>query len=298
MGDLCIKATLQAGRLEVAVATTSELCRAAQAAHGLAATSAIALGRLLTAAELVALTAKRRGTTSLQVLSRSRVKQIFADVTHEGHGRGFVRNPDLAFPLLAGEQANGRRMIGLAVMPGKLSVVRSNGDGQYTQSTTELVSGEVDADVEHFLEKSDQIPTALTADVLIGAGERVETAGGVLIQGLPGADLVRLEQLRQILSGAGFADRLRANAADPLMLLRAIAPDARVVEEPAGIQWKCRCSRARVLEALKMLSPQELAEMVDEGEEVSVGCDLCGATYMVAASDIEQVFLSGIKAQG
>jgi molecular chaperone Hsp33 len=297
VADACIKAVIRAAQLEITVADTTDLCRNAQAAHSLAATSIIALGRLLTAASLVALTAKRRGTTSLQVLTRSRLRQIFADVTHDGHGRGFVKRTDLAFPVMSGEQANGRRNIALAVLPGKLSVVRSSGDGRYTQSTTDLVSGEVDADVDHFLEQSDQIPTALACDILM-TEDLVETAGGALIQGLPGGDGERLARLRSTLREEGFADKLRLHAGDPVALLRAIAPDATVIEAPAAIQWKCKCSKPRVLAALKMLSPQDLAELVAKGDDVRVGCDLCGASYEVSASDIEQVFLSGIKSQG
>jgi molecular chaperone Hsp33 len=294
--DACVKGHVRTAGLEIAVATTTHLARDAQKAHKLAATSTIALGRLLTAATLIAQTSKRKGSTSLQIVSRARMKQVFADVTHDGHARGMVKNANLSFPFTP-EEAAGRRPIGAALMPGKLSVVRSGEDGAFTQSTTDLVSGEVDVDVEYFLEKSDQIPTALAADVLIGERSIIALAGGALIQGLPGADLLRLDEIKTRLRGEGFADLLRTMDADPERMLKEIAPDAKIIEPPAPLAWKCRCSRARVLDALRMLNPQELAEMVDKGEDIDVGCDLCGAQYSIPHADVEQVFFSTIKAQ-
>jgi molecular chaperone Hsp33 len=298
VADVCLKAAIRTARLEIAVATTSALCQNAQSAHKLAATSAIALGRLLTAATLIALTSKRKGGTSLQILTKSRLRELFADVTHEGDARGFVKNADLSFPLMSGEVQSGRRTISLGLLPGKLSVVRASDNHQFRQSTTDLVSGEIDVDVEHFVEQSDQIPTALACDILIGNADRVSLAGGVLVQGLPGADLDRLHSIRDALRNEGLADKLHAAAGDAHTLLASIARDAIVVEAPSPIAWKCRCSKTRVTEAIKMLSATEIAEMVSTREDVKVGCDLCATTYVISAAEIEGIFTSSIKAQG
>jgi molecular chaperone Hsp33 len=298
MADVCLKAAIRSARLEIAVATTTELCKNAQAAHRLATTSIIALGRLLTAATLIALTSKRRGSTSLQILTKSRLRELFADVSHEGHVRGFVKNAELSFPLMSGEVKSGRRTISLGLLPGKLSVVRAADTHQYTQSTTDLVSGEVDVDVEHFIEKSDQIPNALACDVLVGEMDAVALAGGVLVQGLPGADLERIQSIRSALRNDGLADRLHASKGDANALLASIARDAVVVEAPAPILWKCRCSRARVVEAIRMMSPTDLADMISKNEDVKVACDLCANTYVIPAAEVALIFTSSIKAQG
>jgi molecular chaperone Hsp33 len=300
LGDVLIQAALRAPKLELAVAITSDICREAQRAHHLATTSVIALGRLLTAALLIERTSKRRGTTSLQVLTNSRIKQIYGDVTYDGHARGFVKNADLSFPVMEGEKHAGRRAISLAVLPGKLSVVRAAESGQFRQSTVELVTGEIDDDVEHFLEHSDQIPTALACEVLMATDEHVELAGGVLVQALPGADLQRLAAIKKRLKdeGDGLAELLRTAKADAHAVMRAIAPDAELVETPLAVAWKCRCSKARVIGALKMLRPEDLAEMLTSVEPIAVSCDLCAATYMVEPTEIEEIFRAMVKAEG
>lgn len=296
MGDVCIKSVIRDAGLEVSVAISTELARGAQQAHQLQGTPLIALGRLLTSTVLVALNSKKKGTTSLQLVSRGRIRQVFADVTSEGDVRGFVRTSS-ALPL--GPMASGpRRSIGFALLPGKLSAIRSIADGSFTQSAVDLVHGEIDLDIGYFLEQSDQIPTAMSADVLVPEQSAIEVAGGFFAQALPGGDLDRLHRIREAISGRRTADLLLEHPDHAEDLLRSVAPDAVIVEHPAHFRWKCRCSYARVLDAVRMLGPKDLAEMVDEAEDVQVGCDLCSAKYTIPKRDLEQVFFSTIKAQG
>ena len=138
MGDVCLKASAVDAHLEVTVAITTEVCRAAQAAHGLQTTATIGLGRLLTATGLVSVTSKRPGTTSFQVMSRSRAKQLYADATDEGHVRGFSKAPALEHPIVPQKARSGRLSIAAVVLPGQVSVVRSNERGEYGQSATPL----------------------------------------------------------------------------------------------------------------------------------------------------------------
>lgn len=297
MVDVFLSATHRTAGLEVALAISSGLCRDAQRAHKLAPTSAIALGRLLTATALVELSSKRNGSTSFQIITQARMHNLYADLTHEGNGRGFARGRDLAFPALGAEK-DGRRSVAPALFPGKLHVVRATDDGKYTHSTTELATGEVDTDVEHFLQQSDQVATALACDVLVDGDGHVERAGGIMIQCLPGGDEARLGALREVVHERAWARRLAEHESDPAGLLRELVPDAVLVGEPRSIQWKCRCSRQRAIDSLRMLSPQELAEMTSDEKPTAVDCDLCGTSYSVEPAEVLAVFTNMIKAQG
>lgn len=298
MGDLCIQAAIKSARLEVAVATTTHTCRDGKKAHGLAATPSIALGRLLTAAGLVALTSKRRGSTSLQVITPSRLKQVFVDATHTGNLRGFVRNTSLNLPLVSSEQQRGRRELAVALIPGKLHVVRAEGGGGFHQGTVNLFAGEIDLDVEYFFEKSDQIPSALACEVLLDDADRIDVAAGVLVQAQPGGDLERLAKIREELHAPSFVEAVRTNADDATALLAAVLPEAVLVERPRVLQWKCRCSKERVLAALSMLHPSELMSMAQETEPARITCDLCSQQYILETSELERLFLGTVKAQG
>ncbi len=248
----------------------------------------------MTAVALVGMTSKRPGLTSFQVLSKSRIGQIYADVlNNQGHLRGKVREPQLSFPLLKGEQLSGRRSVQAAVYPGDLSVVRSSANGEYGQSSVHLVSGEIDADVEHFLTTSDQIPTFVATDILLDESGRVAAAGGILVQALPDGDRAVLEQLRALKETlpAILAHHTQADA-----VLSTCAPTARP-GAPLPLRWQCRCSAERVKNSLRLFPITDLVEMLSEAQPIQIHCDFCAQSYQISQNELRAIFEELIKAQ-
>ena len=294
--DVCLKAFHPSARLEIMVATTTATCRDAQAAHELAPTSAVALGRLITGAGLLGLHHKLPGSLSLQVLSQSRIKMMYADSTHEGHVRGYVKEPQLAFPLSRAERDSGRRSIGAAVAPGKLSLVRIDAQGRYSQSATPLVSGEIDADIAHFIARSDQVDNAMACEVHLDDNGTVHHAAGVMIQALPDGNRAHLALMRERLA-EGLLTRLVREGTDAPQMLTAIDAEAAIVESPAELRWQCRCSQDRVRRSLSLFEIKELMELIEIGEPVSVRCDMCTKNYLVSIDEVREVLERLIKAQ-
>lgn len=296
MADLYLQGT-SGTRLEFAAAITTKTCRDAQAAHSLAPTSAAAMGRLLTSAALVALSDEQKATTSFQIITRRPLKQLYVDCTYEGHLRGFTKNPHLAFPLLAGEQQDRHRTLAPALYPGKLSVVRSRSTGEYTQSATELSRGEIDLDVEHFLQTSDQVPTVLRAETLVDIEGKVALAGGVFVQALPDGDKERLEAIRESLTTARLIDLLTTHA-HPADLLKAIEESVVPIDPPQPVRWQCRCTAQRVRASLRIFGVKDLVDMINSNEPTTVDCDLCGKSYSVSPEEIRAAFEELVTAEG
>ena len=293
MGDVCLRATHKEARLEIAVALTTERVREAQRVHRLAATSTVALGRLLTGATLLAVTGKKEGSTSVQILSKSRIGSLYADCTHEGAARGMTKAPHLAFPLTATERESSRRTLAPAIYPGQISVIRSLASGVYAQSATPLITGEIDQDLESYLSRSDQIPTLLVCDVVLDPTR----AAGLFIQAMPDGDRELLAEYGRRWCDGGLG-RALAGVTSAEDLLARIAPEAEQVEAPIPLRYECRCSRERVLSSLKLFSVTDLAEMISEAKSVEVGCDLCGKKYQVEPADLRRAFEELIKAEG
>lgn len=293
--QVCVRAATPS-RLEVAVAVTTEATQTAQNVHGLEATSAIALGRLLTSAGLMAATSKVEGKTSLQILSRGRIGQLFVDVTDAGDLRGLVKNPNLAFPCTRSERIDGRRSVGPAVHPGEISAVRRRPTGEYFQSMTPLTTGEVDADIEAFLERSDQVPTVLVADTLVDRDGRVVRSGGVLVQALPDGDRTQLREIGRHLADGRFA-QLLAGATTMDDLLRSAVPDAERADADQPLRWHCPCSRERAENALRLLGQPELARMVVEAEPVVIDCDFCRSRYELTPDDLAELLAQSTTAR-
>ena len=296
MADVCIRAYQASTKLEFMVAVTGQACRDAQIAHELAPTSAVAFGRLLTCAGMLAAHHRLPGSLSLQVISQSRMKMMYADCTHEGKLRGYVKDPSLAFPLGDAERASGRRQVGPAVAPGKLSMVRIDEDGRYTQSAVPLMTGEIDADIEHFIEQSDQITNLVVCDVLLDDDGAITKAAGVMVQALPDGDRDQLAVLRQRLAAGRFAQLVRDHD-DAQSILSVLDADAAPVEAPIPMRWQCRCSYERVRRSLSLFNIADLMELIEADEPVSVRCDMCTKNYMVPVDEVRETLERMIKAQ-
>lgn len=279
------------------LALTTDVCRAAQQAHSLGSTSCIALGRLLTSAALTGLALPRRGDTSLQVVCNGRLHQIFADVNESGDLRGYVRQTTMNMPPLPGESPSGRRAIAAAIGDGLISVIRINGSGGYGQSSTPLVAGEVDIDVQHFLENSDQVPTVLSCEVLLNDSGEVAHAGGLFIQALPQADMEVFERLRAQISDGAFRQRLLESSSNGLGILKSLVPECEQVENPLPLRWQCRCSAEKVRSALRLLDPVQLAEMVENKETAEVACDFCSRTFHVVPDTIAEIYQDTLRSK-
>jgi molecular chaperone Hsp33 len=284
--------------LTVGVAVTTRACREAQRLQALGPTSVVALGRLLTTTALTGFVPDRPGGVSLQMISNGRLRQIFADVTDTGALRGYIKPPDLAMPPLTDKQRLGRRTLAHAFGEGVLSVIRVGDDEPFVQSSTDLVSGEIDTDVQHFLRVSDQIDSAVAADVLLADDDTVRLAGGFVAQAMPGSASTSIASIAEALAGDAFAERLAAAGDDPQTLFASVFPNAVLTDPPVPIGWRCRCSYDRVLASLTMLGPSELADMVSREETAVVTCDFCLKQYRVSPEDVRAVYDDTIKGQG
>jgi molecular chaperone Hsp33 len=295
--DAYLGALIRPAQLTVGVAVTTETCRAAQLAQKLSSTSAVALGRLLTAAALTSNTKPQPVPLSLQIVGSGRLGQIFADITESGDLRGYVKNTSLAFPVGKDGSVRGRRLVAPGVGTGTLAVMRLGDGASYAHSTTDVVSGDVDRDVEHYLVVSEQVPTVLVCDVVLDEKNRVVHAGGAIVQALPGGDLERLQQLAAALHDGAFIAALEVTKDDAARLVSTVTPDAAVLAPARPLRWQCRCSPERVKGALTTLETLELAEMIQKGETTEVNCHFCGKDYVIGAEELREVYEARIRHQ-
>lgn len=62
-----------------------------------------------------------------------------------------------------------------------------------------------------------------------------------------------------------------------------------------GPRFACRCSRQRVGAMLRNLGAQELQSILDEREQIEVGCEFCGQQYHFDAVDAAQLLAGGAQ---
>ncbi|NEO31983.1 MAG: Hsp33 family molecular chaperone HslO [Symploca sp. SIO3C6] len=290
MADQLIRATAAEGGIRAVGVITTRLTQEARRRHNLSYVATAALGRTMSSGLLLASSMKREGSrVNIRVKGNGPLGGILIDAGLDGTVRGYVENPGVELP----PNEQGKLDVSGAVgSEGYLYVVRDVGYGYPYSSTVELVSGEIGADVTHYLATSEQTPSALVVGVFVGA-DGVTAAGGLLIQVMPKA--ARDEQLVATLESriaklSGFTPLLQAGKTLPEMLEQLLGDMGLVIlPEVQMLHFYCGCSFDRVLGALKLLGEVELQDMIEKDHGAEVTCEFCGDVYHASSEELAQL---------
>lgn len=280
MADQLIRATAADGGIRVVGVTTTRLVEVARERHDLSYVATAALGRTMTAGLLLASSMKQpQSRVNIRVKGSGPLGGLLVDAGLDGTVRGYVEKPQVELP----PSENGKLDVGAAIgKEGYLYVVRDIGYGYPYSSTVELVSGEIGDDLTHYLATSEQTPSALVLGVFVGA-EGVEVAGGLLLQVLPKAarDEALISLLEERLGSlSGFTPLLRAGKSLP-QIFEELVGDVGLEMLPGSqiVQFSCKCTRDRMLGALKLLGVDELKDMIAVDNGAEAVCHFCNEKY-------------------
>lgn len=244
--------------------------------------AAAALGRAEAAAILLLrLAVKNPSRLVLEIVGDGPLRSVLAEVDAAGNLRGTVGEARVDLPAGPG----GKLAVGAAVGKGRLRVTReSAGDVRYS-SQVELVSGEIGLDVAHFLEQSEQTPSA----VLVGVLTRptgVTAAGGMIVELMPGAPEETVARLEGNLAALPSVSRLLEEGGTGALLDAVLAGLDREIVDERTLRHTCRCSRARIHVHLARISPEDRAELRAGDDVLEAACVFCGNRYRFTDDDL------------
>ena len=245
MSDQLIRAISQDGLIKVSAVSTRDLTERARQIHKTLPAATAALGRLLAAASMMGNALKEEAASlTLQIKGGGPLGTLLAVSDHEGCVRGTVDNPAVDIPL----REDGKLDVGAAVgNQGTLTVIRDLRMKEPYVGSVGLLWGEIAEDIALYFVESEQIPTACGLGVLVDRDQSVLSAGGYLVQLLPGAEEETAERLEASLRAAGPVTELLKADPDPEALLRAALPGlALEVLEKRPIAYRCEIGRAHV----------------------------------------------------
>ena len=269
---------------------STETAREAQRLQGSSAVAAGALGRGLTAAAMLASTLKEADSSvTLTVDGDGPLKKIVCVAGPDAGAdtpalavRGYVQNHTVQFPL-----KDGKLDIGGAVgSQGRLSVVKDLRLKRPYIGQVNLISGEIAADLAYYYVQSEQTPSLVSLGV-IASDVDVASAGGVLLQAMPGCSDSVIDQLelRSPIFGE-IASELQHEPPDALLdaWFRGLEPQRL---EARGLRYACNCSKTRMERALIALGPEELKRMIaDDVEGAELVCHFCSRKYQFTTHDL------------
>lgn len=289
MADHIIRGLLRERPVRVVATITTEVSREAARRHGVVAGGQVALARGATSGLLVATLTKGRERVTVQIFGDGPLGGVIVDANGSGEVRAYLKNPAHLIPGGPGERVR----LGPAVgRRGVVSVVRDLGLRERVQGQAPMLTGEIDADVEHYLTTSEQIESAMGCDAVLGEDGAVRVAGGVLVQTMPDdgdhKNLVA-EMWRRLRLDAVYD----ALAATPDITAEDLA--RAVLGEFAGeidvldlqpVRFHCPCSAERVREMLAVVPVDDLDAMINDDGGAEVTCDFCRERYEITGEEL------------
>lgn len=288
--DRIIRCITSDGAVVISAAETSDIVFKASRIHRTSPVASAALGRLLTAASIMGAQLKQENASvTLRINSEnSELGAVIAVSDSKGNVRGYVQNP-----LCKTEYyENGKINVGKAVgKNGVLNVMRDYGMGDPYIGMVPLVSGEVAEDITNYYATSEQIPTVCALGVLLDKeSHEVMLSGGFLLQLLPGADEETIKKVEDNISRIEPVTTMLAKG----MSIKDICDKAlegfevEILDE-MPIEYKCVCSREKVVKSLSMMSDDDIRASAEEKGHAEASCHFCNKIYRFSKKELEEI---------
>ena len=285
--DVLVRAIAPTDELRLSAAVTTEVVREAQRRHDLSPAATVAMGRALTSGLLLATMTKGEERVTLQVVGSGPIGNIVADANAHGDVRGYVKNPNLRAELALGARPQIEPIVG---RHGILNVTRDLGLRDLYQGQVQLTTGEIDEDVESYLRTSEQIPSALSCEVVLDDDGKVLRAAGILIQALPGGEADAVTRAQHRLRTGALHRLLASGDVSAEQLLEGLSPSQPVqVLSDRPVRFQCQCSDERIRATLQLLTALELDEMIAENKPAEVTCNFCNQHYEVPVTELAEL---------
>lgn len=248
----------------------------------------VAVGRAMVGALLMASQLKEGQEVGLLIQGEGPLSRIYAHADSHGKVRGYVNVPQYE-PVTYSSSLSLREAIG----GGLLTVVRHQPfQRQPYQGTVPLMTGEIGDDLAFYLHQSQQIRSVISLGVFLDTYGRVDAAGGVIIEVMPGVEdqvVEKIEANQKKISGE--VSKLIKEKKSPVDIVQPYLEGIPFTEipHPHIIEYSCPCSRERVKNALSILGIEELDDMISKQEKSNVVCQMCGRPYELSTEDIQDV---------
>ena len=288
MADEIVRAMTADGYVKAVAVTGRDLVERARNIHTLLPMATAALGRALLGASMLGdMLKEQRGSLTLQIKGGGPLGTVLAVSDYEGNVRGYVQNPHVELM----EKHQGKLDVGAAVgSTGTLTVIKDIGLKEPYVGSIGLFSGEIADDLAMYFVESEQIPTACALGVLVGTDQSVTSAGGYIIQLLPGASDDIIDKIEAGVHRVGSVSHALEGGLDGEGLLRAVLSDFDLeILEKHPVEYRCYCSRDRVTRALISMGREELSSLIQDQGQADLTCQFCDKVYHYSQEQLEKL---------
>ena len=287
MSDYMIRGTAAEGQVRFFAAFTKDTVEYARAAHNLSPICTAALGRLLTAGAMMgAMMKSEEDLLTIKIDCDGPITGLTVTADCAGHVKGYVKVTDVVLP----PNDKGKLNVGGALDLGVLSVIRDVGLKEPYVGQTILVTSEIAEDLTYYFATSEQTPSSVGLGVLMNRDNTVSTAGGFIVQMMPGASEETIMAVEEGIRKVTSVTSLLSEGYTPEtligLILGGLTPE---ILDTIPVAFTCNCSREKTEGMIESLPIEELSEMINEGKEIEVVCHFCGTRYLFGVEELQKM---------
>lgn len=285
--DYLVRALAFNGEVRAYAVRTTETVSEGQRRHDTWVNASAALGRAMTASVMMGAMLKGEEKLTVKIEGDGPLGPILVDSNAKGEVRGYVTNPHVQLP----QNATGKIDVAAAVgRNGFLSIVKDIGLKDFFTGQVPLVSGELGEDFTYYFVTSEQVPSAVGVGVLVNPDHTIESAGGFIIQVMPGATDETITQIEENLKGVPAVSKLIEDGLTPEEILyKLLGKDQVKVLDTMDVAFVCPCSKERIETALIGLGKEELEAIIVEDGKAEAECHFCNEKYIFSKEELEKL---------
>ncbi len=256
--------------------------------HQTSAVVTAGLGRLVTAASIMGSMLKAKDDSiTLRINGKGPAGSLIAVSDYLGNVRGYVTNPVVELPL---NKFGKLDVSGAVGKDGNLYVIKDIGLKEPYMGQIPITSGEIAEDITAYYAVSEQIPTACGLGVLVAPDLSVISAGGYLIQLLPGTTDEEINMIEENINKMPpVSTMLKEKMTPEQICFKALEGFNPQILDEMNCSYKCNCTRERVEKALISLGKEELLKIADEGKTETVKCHFCNKAYKFNTNELKEL---------
>ena len=274
--------------VRVMAVDATEMVQEIRDIHNLSNVATAAVGRVIIVASMIASTLKNEDDRlTIQIKGEGELGTIVVCADQKLNVKAYVTNPQVELPLTK----EGKLDVGGAIGTGTLTVIKDIGLKEPYIGTCQLLSSEIGDDFAYYFNVSEQTPSVVSVGVLIGTDNKVQKAGGYIVQPLPECEEKIIDKLESInVKLPAMTELMREGRTIDDIAVNATGDEKIETVFEANSVIKCDCSNERIENTIVALGKEDALEICNAQGKLEVACNFCNKKYSYSKEEVERLF--------
>lgn len=221
---------------------------------------------------------KNNGKLIAMIKSEGAIKSIVVESSFDGKIRALIGNDNIETEY-DDKDFNDIPLILAIGSPGILEIINIINNQQYGGQVA-LANADIITDLVYYFELSHQIKTALKTGVIFESKTKIQRSYSAFFQLLPNHNE---EDIQWIL------DFIKNNDLKTMELDQYIKNIEGNILESFSAHWECACSEEKIDNIIKLLTDEEIADILEKESKVEIICEFCRKKHTYTKEDIDKI---------